>query len=196
MAHASIISVYSAPGPWVAPLNAGPALLPTTTNNFGMEIIADPNSTGPAQILFYNGNDSDAGWGLYLAGGVYDAFFGGVSFFGGALATAGQDTALALVENNGVATFYVNGVAEGSQLDAYPNPPDSDPNSYLLFGESAGGGYTFGGTLSDAEIFTFAPGQFSPSDLETVPEPSTLALGLAGFACFAAWARHRRGLRT
>jgi hypothetical protein len=77
------------------------------------------------------------------------------------------------------ARFLVNGVAVSS-YGAYPYAPGGN----LLFGVNNVGTENFAGNLSNAEIFTFS-GTFTPSELESAPEPSPLALAFMGLGAIA-----------
>jgi ligand-binding sensor domain-containing protein/signal transduction histidine kinase len=69
-------------------------------------------------------------------------------------------THLAVVRDRGVTTFYVNGVPCGDPSSETPNPA-----TVVHLGVTAGGAAGFKGLIDEARIFTFAPGEFSPSDL-------------------------------
>jgi hypothetical protein len=140
-------------------------LIPATTvNNFGIELWVNPTSTSGGQALAYNGNAGSNGWGIYLTNGTYRAFFGGVTTFGFATATAGTWTHLALVRNNGTATLYTNGVAAGSTTTSAP----ITPTGTFGLGVNPGGGVAaneFVGYIDEVRVFTFAANAFSTSDL-------------------------------
>jgi len=140
-------------------------LIPATTvNNFGIELWVNPTSTSGGQALAYNGNAGSNGWGIYLTNGTYRAFFGGVTTFGFATATAGTWTHLALVRNNGTATLYTNGVAAGSTTTSAP----LTPTGTFGLGVNPGGGVPaneFVGYMDEVRVFTFAANAFSTSDL-------------------------------
>ncbi len=53
------------------------AVLPSLTDNFGLELWVNPSTLPGNQCLAYNGNTNTSGWGLYLA---IDAATGGTSF--------------------------------------------------------------------------------------------------------------------
>lgn len=157
------------------------------TDNFGLEIIVTwtgsfPGFSFPASIT----QGSNQGFGVVsIADGVSGHGNGGGGAFGTFTATIGTEYRLAVVRDNGVATFYVDGVAQaGTITNAHPVP------SVLSMGfNRAGGGGTeglFTGELNEVRTFTFNAGEFATSDLltaATVPEPSSTALlGLGGLA--------------
>ena len=114
------IHVGSAYCIWFNPNTTGygtTAAISSLTNNFGIECWVNPNGTTGSQCLAYNGDPTASGWGLYLTNGTYRGLLGNAAFVGSAAATAGVWTHLALVIDNGTATFYVNGAAVG-ELDA------------------------------------------------------------------------------
>src|SRR5215471_13721595 len=69
-------------------------------------------------------------------------------------------THVAVVRDQGVTTFYVNGIARGS-TSAVPNPA----STVHLGGAAENFRSAFRGLIDEARIFTFAPGEFSTSDL-------------------------------
>jgi hypothetical protein len=160
-------------------------ILAETTANFGMEIVADPTANANATV-FYNGNTTDAGWGLYetcasagadCSSAAWSVLYGGQPLFLFAPVALNHMVALAFVNDGTTTTLYVDGVPTSSAL-YLPHPPNDDHGAATI-GMNTLGGETFSGTLSNAEIFTFDAGQFSPSDLNSLPEPSHLAaLGL------------------
>jgi hypothetical protein len=134
----------------------------TLTDNFGIECWVKPVNAGGVQVIAFNGNSSLSGWGLIINGSTYMASLGGQVQWGTSTVVPNTWAHLALVRNNGTATFYVNGIPEGTNLIA-PNPalgafalaaPPESPTSEFFTGE-----------LDEARIFTFAPGQFAQSDL-------------------------------
>lgn len=152
------------------------APLITTNNNWGIEAWVQSDNSNMVSAIAYNGNSANAGMGLYQLNGTYTGLMGGVAFVGSAPVTANW-THLALVVNNGVTTFYVNGAANGSA--GMPNIPSGAFN----IGIRPDLGERFDGRIDEVRLFTFAPGQFSVSDLQlnaVVPEPSTAAFLAAG----------------
>ncbi|HRT10828.1 MAG TPA: hypothetical protein P5233_20780, partial [Candidatus Paceibacterota bacterium] len=80
-------------------------------------------------------------------------------------------THLAMVNDNGVTTFYVNGVPSGpSDLTSAVSAPSGD----VYFG-NPGASTGFDGLMDEARICTFEPGQFSTNDfLLRPPGPQIL----------------------
>jgi hypothetical protein len=170
---------------------SGSAVLTTTTDDFGIEIWADPTAYTNATV-FYDGNTADSGWGIYQYENEWTLLYGGVILNGvGAPVTLGTFNDLALVVEGGVASFYVNGELTGTVSGYTPN----DPSQYVFIGTDEAGG-NFVGSLDEARIFTFTDGQFSTSDLQYVaPEPSSLVLAGFGGIALAGWVRRRRAIR-
>ena len=75
-----------------------------------------------------------------------------------------QWTHLAVVNNNGVNTFYVDGVQHGASADANVN---TVPAGDMYAGSAPGTQPTYAGYLDELRISTFASGQFSVTDLLT-----------------------------
>lgn len=139
------------------------AVVSTAVDNFGIEAWVKPNTTSfGSYVIAANGRAPDGGWALFQDGSRYAAYFGGLFDFGNAPASPGTWAHLALVRENGVATFYFNGTPAGTAFNA-PLPPvggfsvgaaPSSPPSFL-----------FNGCIDEVRVFTFVPGKFSTNDL-------------------------------
>ncbi len=141
------------------------ALIPSLTNNFGIELWVNPNATNATQCLAYNGNTGSSGWGLYLFNGQYRGLFGGVGFVGGTNAAPGVWAHVALVRDNGTTTLYVNGVPAGATSASTPNPPTGIFAAAAQPQNPALEQFSVFGYLDEIRVFTFAPGSFSANDL-------------------------------
>jgi hypothetical protein len=147
-------------------------------DNFGLEaFVAASSTTGDVGIV-YNGKAGSSGFGLLRRGNLYQAELGTNpgTIFGSASVTAGTWVHLALVRDNGVSTFYVNGIASGTS-SATPLF-GSDP---FRIGSSVGND-NFAGLIDEVRLFTFTPGSFTTNDLlvNPVPEVSTAGVILVG----------------
>lgn len=149
------------------------------TDNFGIEawVKSNGSTTGNATIA-YNGNTSNAGWGIYRFGGSYGLLYGGlIGANGGPISTAW--TELALVRDNGTTTFYINGVASATTTTA-PNPPSGGVG--IGTNPTVPNFEQFDGKIDEVRIFNFAPGAFSASDLNLPPPVPTPMLSLRAMA--------------
>jgi len=132
------------------------------TDNFGIECWVKPASASGTQVIAYNGDSGLSGWGLVIDAGSYMALFGGRDEFGSGVIVPNLWTHLAVVCTNGTSVFYVNGIPSGTSTTTPNGPagafglaaPPQSPSSQF-----------FTGALDEVRIFTFAPGQFSQSDL-------------------------------
>ncbi|HXF10498.1 MAG TPA: LamG domain-containing protein, partial [Desulfuromonadaceae bacterium] len=140
--------------------------VPTNVNNnFGVEGWFKPTASGNTTMM-YNGNGGNSGWGFLQSGSNYQILMGGVAFFGSAPVTLNAWTHLALVCDNGVSTFYVNGISAGS-IAAIPNPA---AGGFAIGADVGGGSHYFNGLVDEVRIFTFAPGTFSTNYLLLNPQ--------------------------
>jgi microcystin-dependent protein len=132
-------------------------------NNFGMEMWVKPDTTAAGnRFIVCNGDTLADGWAIFQkGGGSYSATFGGVTSFGSATAVAGGWTHLALVRDNGTATFYVDGVAGTTSVS---NPIAPVTGFTVGTRPNATTGQSFIGSIDEVRVFTFAPGQFSTND--------------------------------
>jgi len=140
------------------------AVVSTATNNFGLEVWVKPNATDAGnRTIVYNGHPLVSGWGLIQrAGTEYRASFGTMTAFGPGVAAAGVWAHLALVRDNGTATFYVNGVASGTSVG---NPIVPATNFIVAAHPDFAANTWFNGAVDEIRVFTFAPGQFTTNDL-------------------------------
>jgi len=184
-------------------------ILPATTTDFGIEAwvktstLTPPNPIHVAAMV-YNGDPfANNGYGLFQEGGNYVGVINGNQIVGSVAASTGTWLHLALVTQhfpqtdfNGAfdeTTFYVDGTAVGS-VSAQPNPL----SGHFSIGDVAPGDIPFNGNIDEVRLFTFADGQFSPSDLlinqpSPIPEPAGLTLLGIGGAALAGYAWRRRG---
>jgi len=147
------------------------AVLSTAQNNFGVEAWVFPSGGFSTQFIVHNGNPALNGWGLVMdVGGTrVDPIYNFSGLLGGGTRVGTFSTGrtlrgmhLALVRDNGVSTFYLDGVARGSSAVA----PLAPTSAFAL----AANGVTptnspFTGFIDEVRVFTFVAGQFSPSDL-------------------------------
>jgi len=146
------------------------------TTNFGVEAWVKPSSTsGSDRFIVYSGNPGGSGWGILQDGssGKFQALFGGVTFVGLGDVTVGQWTHLAFVCTGTNATFYVNGVPSGTPVAQLP----TSPSTSITIGapDSSPSVDHFQGNIDEVRVFTFAPGEFVPTDLLYTVRPLALA---------------------
>ena len=138
------------------------ALIPGLVDNFGLELWVKPSALAGDHVLAYNGHSGNAGWGLNLANGVYSVLFGGQAVIGAVPAATNVWMHLALVRDGGTTTLYTNGIAATNSTIA-PNVPAGVFS--VATTPSSPGLAVFQGILDEVRVFTFAPCQFSTSDL-------------------------------
>jgi hypothetical protein len=151
------------------------SILSSATDNFALEVWAKPTGSAGTQIIAYNGQPTLSGWGIERVGDNVVAVFGdndhNPAYPGGLPVTItvgsspvvlDQWTHLALVRNNGTATFYVNGVPSGSTTTGGNVPAARFALSAYPNSVSVG---RFSGWVDEVRIITFAAGAFDPSDL-------------------------------
>jgi hypothetical protein len=95
-------------------------------------------------------------------------------------------THLAAVNDNGVTTFYVNGVANGA-----PSSDVTAPSGVPYIGSGQDTGAPFNGLLDEIRYSTFEPGKFAVSDLLLLPpgpniiaQPKSINVWVGGAAIF------------
>ncbi|EFO81719.1 BNR repeat-containing protein [Oscillochloris trichoides DG-6] len=133
------------------------------TDNFGIEARVKPSTASGSGVIAYNGNTSTSGFGIFTSSGNYWVLYGlNTAFDTGVAVLPGVWQDVALVRDNGVTQFYVNGSLANTYSVVGPNLPTGefmvgmDPHSSTAF---------FNGAIDDVRVFTFAPGTFDPQDL-------------------------------
>ncbi len=148
------------------------AVVSTARDNFGIEAWVQPTAAvAGSHLIAHNGNSAANGWGLSMEVSTFPLtsvslggeFGGGTRIGGVGLRGLGRGVHVALVRDNGVSTFYVNGVASGSTNTATPLAP-AGGFAIAATPQSPQAGF-FPGIMDEVRVFTFSPGQFSPADL-------------------------------
>jgi sugar lactone lactonase YvrE len=139
------------------------AVISNLADNFGIECWVNPDTASGNRCIVYNGDTGGNGWGLYQEGANYAVLYGGQNFVGSSHITTNAWTHLAFVVNEGVTTFYVNGVPVTTSHAYFPNPPAGE------FGIGAPpplyASEWFSGRIDEVRVFTFGEGQFTTNDL-------------------------------
>jgi hypothetical protein len=126
------------------------------------------------------------------------ARFGWDAFFGYTPIVTGVWTHLAIVRDNGVATFYVNGEPVGSTT--VPPRAVSDWPSFRapnLRGFAAGARpekpttYNFAGKIDELRLFTFFPGTFRPYNLRVTSRASITSTTRTPAGALLGWSADR-----
>jgi len=170
----------------------------TLQDNYGIEAWVNSAATNGNQLIAYNGNPGNAGFGLFRIGANYQALYGGVAFIGSSPVALNTWTHVAVVRDNGSSQLYVNGAPAGG---AALNTPNLPAGAMMIGGNDFNAPEAFDGLIDEVRVFTFTPGQFDPSDLlldfvgPAVPEPNTFAMCLLALASFGLLARRQRRCR-
>lgn len=129
------------------------------TNNFTFEcwVKWDGTNAGVDKYIFYNGNPSFRGQGLYVQAASQQIIilYGGViAFPTGVTITANVPVHIALYRFAGLSQLYINGVAAGGGTGATPNAaiPGSDGFSLGIFG----GTNSFPGQIDNFRVWSTA----------------------------------------
>jgi hypothetical protein len=165
----------------------------TAVDNFLLEAWVNPaNTTTFNQAIAYNGTTLN-GYGIFQQGTYFTANIVGSNLIQAQVAVANTWTHLALVRNNGTATFFINGSSVGSTGTA-----PTTPTLAFTIGESFIGD-PFSGRIDEVRFAEFSAGSFSTSmlNISAIPEPSTYA-AMAGAAMLglAVWRRRRASSRA
>ncbi len=165
--------------------------------DYGIEIWAMPQDNGIAGgsggWIFSSGQGGGVALRINAPGGETPSYID--AFILGTSTTIGSQVPidtnrwmhLAIVNDNGVLTFYTNGIACGASVTSGATTPAGD--CYI---GTPGDNQAFYGFLDEARMFTFAPGAFSTSDLllrppgpNIVGQPQNAAVWDGGAAPFS-----------
>jgi T5SS/PEP-CTERM-associated repeat protein len=136
----------------------------TAREHFALELWARPSTTASGtDVIAYNGDTGLNGWGIIQASNRFMGLLGGVGTVGLGSASPNVWTHLALVRDNGVTTFYSNGVAAGNTASA-PNLP---AGNFAIGGrpQAPPSDFFVNGAVDEVRVSTFRPGQFRTNDL-------------------------------
>ncbi len=159
------------------------------------------------QIIAYNGTPNADGFGLVRSENATPT--GGLSvIYSGLLGntpvgfTVVPDQTwihLALVRDAGVSTFYINGLPAGSSVAAALTATQDFSLGASYCAVCGGPNPTsqhLNGLIDEVRLFTFDPGQFSPTDLSYQPIPEPAGGILVFSAALIAIRRKSRGRRA
>jgi Concanavalin A-like lectin/glucanases superfamily len=178
----------------------------TLTDNFGLECWVKFATAFGERFIVYNGvadnyqmNVPSSGFGIFQGGDHVMARFGWDAFFGYTPIVTGVWTHLAIVRDNGIATFYVNGEPVGSTT--VPPRAVSDWPSLLggadFRGFAAGARpekpttYNFAGKIDELRLFTFFPGTFRPYNLRVTTHASITSTKKTPAGALLGWSADR-----
>lgn len=175
--------------------NADTALGPASSFIIEGWFTFDGTPSATTNILFYNGNPSSSGIGLYVTGNTLQLLAGGRADVTVGTVNINQWNYVALVYANGTASTYVNSGTTPSYAGSRSFGEYSGADPFEKF--YVGGG--FDGAVDELRISSFT-GSFNTSMLSyaaisAVPEPSTYA-ALAGFAALGLVVWRRRAVRV
>ena len=147
------------------------------TDNFGVEMWARTSDAGNS-VLFATGATGHIVFGTQSS--QFYAAIHGSGWIQYQAFTPNTWTHLAVIRNNGVSTFYVNGVAQTGTSSTAPTHGTGH------IGVTPGGSGPYEGDLDEIRMFTFEDGDDPVTALNVqaaVPEPSSTALlGLGSLA--------------
>ena len=143
-------------------------LVTSQADNIGLEAWVKSEDSSRTAIIVHSGMSSGSlgsrGFGLLQINGTYCGHLAGVAFVGGSPVQTGVWTHLALVRQDGVWQFYVNGVLSASSEVAQV-PPSPAVDSFAIGSFPAQGSGFFLGQIDEVRVFIFSAGEFYSGDL-------------------------------
>jgi hypothetical protein len=157
--------------------NAGAAVTPTI--NFAVEFRFFNSDVTTNQLpLFISSTGNPLA--ISMAGGKLFASYSGADFIGSSSGTsilANTWTHVAVIDNNGTSSLYLNGIDVGSPSSATATNRLGSDFSGLQLGVGPGFTDSYNGIMSDFRIFTYNPvTDNAVASLNLIPEPSTVGL--------------------
>jgi hypothetical protein len=171
------------------------------TDNYGVEMWVKLPSTAGWQTPFSMGSAASGSTDVSCNGGTWSALTQGVGFWsGGAAATAGAWTHLAVIIEGGTGRLFVDGVQAAT--GAAPTF-DALGIGTIYYNGAPNNGNTIVGWIDDIRVFTFAPGSFGTSmlnypqgDLSAVDDPDIFVASSLGFGTISSGATSNLNLKV
>jgi len=137
-------------------------------DNLGIEAWVRSADSSRNSIIAHNGMSSASlgvrGFGLLQTDGKYCGHLAGLPLVGASPVEAGVWTHLALVRQDGIWQFYVNGILNAS-VETAQNNVSPELDSFSIGSDPSREGGFFSGQIDEVRVFTFAPGRFYSGDL-------------------------------
>lgn len=137
-----------------------------TANDWGVSLWVRPNASQSKNILVVNGGSPQAGdLKIGQIGGVWGPSYHGVAWIGatggtGQTAAIGEWTHLAIVDEGGTSTFYINGIAQAGT----PATAAGVWGTGMHLAVDPGGAGGWSGDLDEVRMFTFGTGEFERTE--------------------------------
>jgi hypothetical protein len=121
----------------------------TNTTNFTLDVwIYCTATTAGNQCIFYNGNTSANGYGLFIFNNVYGALYGGIASFNGNNVSLNKWTHLALSYTS-TGTLYINGISINNNNGSIITPS----GNIALAKDPQSSGEFFNGYIANAKVY-------------------------------------------
>lgn len=139
-------------------------------NNWGVALWVRSDSIQNNNFLVVNGGSAQNGdLKIGQINGVWASSYHNIGWIGatggtGQTATVGEWTNIAVIDEAGTSTLYINGIAQAGTA-ATPTAPDDPWGTALHLGVNPGGTSGWSGDIDETRIFTFGAGEFTRTEL-------------------------------
>ena len=138
-----------------------------TANNWGVALWVRSDSIQSSDFLVVNGGTAQTGdLKIGQSGGVWASSYHNVGWIGatggaGQTATVGEWTNIAVIDEAGTSTLYINGIAQAGTVGT----PAGAWGAGLHLAVNPGGTSGWSGDIDETRLFTFGAGEFTRAEL-------------------------------